>query len=117
MSVGASTIRLRSIKSSLPSLYTLRHSRDKLFQCVSVSVCPSVSLSVSQCVSQFVSVSVCQCVSLLVCQFVSVSVCQFVSLSVCQFVSLSVCQSGEKFLNLNIDGVKQFPKLTVALTL
>ena len=37
----------------------------------------------------------------------------FVHLSVC----LSVCQSGEKFLNLNIDRVKQFPKLTVALTL
>ena len=34
-------------------------------------------------------------------------------LSVC----LSVCQSGEKFLNLNIDRVKRFPKLTVALTL
>ena len=38
-------------------------------------------------------------------------------LSVCQFVSLFVCQSGEKFLNLNIDRVKQFPNLTVALTL
>ena len=34
-------------------------------------------------------------------------------LSVCQ----SVCQSGETFLNLNIDRVKRFPKLTVALTL
>jgi len=30
--VGTSTIRLRSIKSSLPSLYPLRHSRDKIFQ-------------------------------------------------------------------------------------
>ena len=33
------------------------------------------------------------------------------------FVSLAVCQSGEKFLNLNIDRVKRFPNLTVALTL
>ena len=39
--------------------------------------------------------------------------CPSVSLSVCQFVS----QSGEIFLNLNIDRVKQFPNLTVALTL
>ena len=38
-------------------------------------------------------------------------------LSVCQFVCLFVSQSGEKFLNLNIDRVKQFPNLTVALTL
>ena len=38
-------------------------------------------------------------------------------LSVCQFVSLSVCQSGEKCLNLNLHRVKQFPNLTVALTL
>ena len=30
--VGISTIRLRSIKSSLPSLYSLRHSSDKIFQ-------------------------------------------------------------------------------------
>ena len=30
--MGTSTIRLRSIKSSLPSLYPLRHSRDKIFQ-------------------------------------------------------------------------------------
>ena len=35
----------------------------------------------------------------------------------CPSVSLSVCQSGEKFLNLNMDSVKQFPNLTVALTL
>ena len=35
----------------------------------------------------------------------------------CLFVSQSVCQSGEKFVNLNIDKVKRFPKLTVALTL
>ena len=35
----------------------------------------------------------------------------------CLSVSLSVCQSGEKILNLNIDSVKQFPNLTVALTL
>ena len=34
-------------------------------------------------------------------------------LSVCQFVS----QSSVNYLNLNIDGVKQFPNLTVALTL
>ena len=39
--------------------------------------------------------------------------CPSVSLSVCQFVS----QSGEKFLYLNIDRVKQFPNLTTALTL
>ena len=38
-------------------------------------------------------------------------------LSVCKFVSLFVSQSGEKILNLNIDRVKQFPNLTVALTL
>ena len=38
-------------------------------------------------------------------------------LSVCQFVNLSVRQSGKKFLNLNIDRVKRFPKLTVALAL
>ena len=30
---------------------------------------------------------------------------------------LYVCQSSEKFRNLNIDRVKWFPKLTVALTL
>ena len=30
--MGTSTIHLRSIKSSLPSLYPLRHSRDKIFQ-------------------------------------------------------------------------------------
>ena len=30
--MGTSTIRLLSIKSSLPSLYPLRHSRDKIFQ-------------------------------------------------------------------------------------
>ena len=33
--MGTSTIRLHSIKSSLPSLYSLRHSRDKLFQALS----------------------------------------------------------------------------------
>ena len=32
-------------------------------------------------------------------------------------VSLSVSQSSEKFWNLNLDRVKRFPKLTVALTL
>ena len=41
------------------------------------------------------------------------SVCQSVSLSICQSVSLS----SENFWNLNIDGVKWFPKLAVALTL
>ena len=30
--MGTSTIRLRSIKSSLPSLYPLCHSRDKIYQ-------------------------------------------------------------------------------------
>ena len=30
--MGTSTIHLRSIKSSLPSLYPLRHSRDKIYQ-------------------------------------------------------------------------------------
>ena len=38
-------------------------------------------------------------------------------LSVSLFVCLSVCQSSEKFLNLNTDRVKRFPKLTVPLTL
>ena len=38
-------------------------------------------------------------------------------LSVCQFVCLFVSLSGEKFLNLNIDRVKRFPKLAVPLTL
>ena len=33
--VGTSTIRLRSIKSSLPFSLPLRHSRDKLFQALS----------------------------------------------------------------------------------
>ena len=41
---------------------------------------------------------------------------QFV-LSVCLFVCQFVSQSGGKFLNLNIDRVKRFPNLTVALTL
>ena len=35
MGVGTSTIRLRSIKSSLPSLYPLRHSCEKIFRAFS----------------------------------------------------------------------------------
>ena len=35
----------------------------------------------------------------------------------CPSVSQFVSQSGEKFLTLNIDRVKQFPNLTVALTM
>ena len=38
-------------------------------------------------------------------------------LSICQFFCLFVSLSGEKFLNLNIDRVKRFPKLTESLTL
>ena len=45
-----------------------------------------------------------------------VCMCEGVKQSVLS-VCMSVCQSGEKFLNLNIDRVKRFPKLTVALTL
>ena len=35
----------------------------------------------------------------------------------CPPVSVLVCQSGEKSVILNMDRIKQFPKLTVALTL
>ena len=60
------------------------------------------------CTPEGTNYSTCACAKGLSNQF-----CPSASLFVCLFVSLS----GEKFLNLNIDRVKRFPKLTVALTL
>ena len=74
----------------------------------------SVLFLAKQCFSYMVASHMVLCSSpgACMCEEVKLSV-----LSFCQFVSLFVCQSGEKFLNLNIDRVKWFPKLTVALTL